>query len=373
MQSPIVQVTPRLPISPVPILLIGAGGIVNDAHLPAYRKAGFPVAGIFDLDQAKARQTAQTFAIPTVYGSLEEMLHHAPTNAVYDVAVPATATLEILSALPDGSGVLIQKPMGENLAAARTIRDLCRAKRFKAAVNFQLRYAPFVLAARHLVDQGMIGDVHDLEVRVTVYTPWHLWKFLEQVRFAEITYHSIHYLDLMRACLGEPRGVYAKTVSHPALPKLHGTRTSIILDYGEWLRATITTNHHHAYGLRHQESYIKWEGSHGSIKATLGLLMDYPQGVPDTFEICLADNEHAPVWQSIPIAGTWFPDAFIGTMASVMCAVEGSADDLPTSVEDAYCTMALVDAACRSSESGATPIAVEESLAVVSPQSPGEE
>jgi predicted dehydrogenase len=178
---------------------------------------------------------------------------------------------------------------------------------------------------------------------------------LEQVPFAEITYHSIHYLDMMRACLGEPQGIYAKSVSHPATPKMHGSRTNFLLDYGEWLRATITTNHHHKYGLKHQESYIKWEGSKGAIKAKMGLLMNYPTGVPDDFEVCVLE-EGEPVWQSIPIDGSWFPDAFIGTMASVMRFVEGSADSMPTAVEDAFRTMALVDAACRSSETGATPI-----------------
>ena len=35
-----------------PIVIIGAGDIVRDAHLPAYRKAGFPVAGVFDVRAA---------------------------------------------------------------------------------------------------------------------------------------------------------------------------------------------------------------------------------------------------------------------------------------------------------------------------------
>lgn len=207
----------------------------------------------------------------------------------------------------------------------------------------------------------MIGEVHDMEVRVTVFTPWHLWKFLEQVRFAEILYHSIHYLDLTRAFLGEPSGVYAKSVSHASTPKMHGSRTNFILDYGQWLRATITTSHHHAFGLKHQESYIKWEGSKGAIKAKMGLLMNYPAGVPDEFEYCVLEGEKEPIWQSVAIAGSWFPDGFIGTMASVMRCVEGSADFMPTSVEDALHTMALVDAACRSSEQGAIPVSMSNS------------
>lgn len=47
-----VNQAPALPQSPRPIVLIGAGGIVRDAHLPAYAKAGFDVAGVYDLDKA---------------------------------------------------------------------------------------------------------------------------------------------------------------------------------------------------------------------------------------------------------------------------------------------------------------------------------
>ena len=47
------------PQNPRPIISIGAGGIVRDAHLPAYRKAGFPVVAITDLDQSKAEGLAK--------------------------------------------------------------------------------------------------------------------------------------------------------------------------------------------------------------------------------------------------------------------------------------------------------------------------
>ena len=32
-----------VPSAPRPIVIVGAGGIVSDAHMPAYRKAGFAV------------------------------------------------------------------------------------------------------------------------------------------------------------------------------------------------------------------------------------------------------------------------------------------------------------------------------------------
>src|SRR4029079_11882612 len=61
-----------IPRSPRPIVIIGAGGIVRDAHLPAYRLAGFPVHGICDLEPERARALAQQFEIDRVFASSEE-------------------------------------------------------------------------------------------------------------------------------------------------------------------------------------------------------------------------------------------------------------------------------------------------------------
>ena len=45
-----------LPRAPRPIVIVGAGGIVNDAHLPAYRLAGLPVALAYLLFQRRVTQ-----------------------------------------------------------------------------------------------------------------------------------------------------------------------------------------------------------------------------------------------------------------------------------------------------------------------------
>jgi predicted dehydrogenase len=348
---------PVLPHPVRPVVIVGAGGIVKSAHLPAYRLAGFPVVSLHDLDLGKARVLAAEFGIPRVCGTLAEAVATAPADAVFDVAVPASALTGVLSALPDGAPVLIQKPFGEDLAQARTLQALCQRKRLRAAVNFQLRYAPCIAAARRLIAAGAIGDLHDIEVRVTVHMPWHLWTFLDGLPRVEILYHSVHYIDLVRSFLGEPRGIYAKTVKHPRTVRLASTRTNIALDYGDLLRANITTNHGHDFGRDHAESYVKWEGTRGAIKARLGLLLDYVHAEPDALEMCQVDAAGIPVgWRAIPLEGNWYPHAFIGTMASVMRFANGETTELPTRVEDAFRTMSVVEAAYESSAHGATPI-----------------
>ena len=60
-----------LPSAPKKIVIIGAGGIVSDAHLPAYKKAGFEVLGIFDPQRDKADKCAKDFNIQKIYSSEE--------------------------------------------------------------------------------------------------------------------------------------------------------------------------------------------------------------------------------------------------------------------------------------------------------------
>ena len=342
----------QLPSEKRPIYVIGAGGIINTAHLPAYRIAGFNVQGIFDIAPGKAKAVAEKFSIPHVFTALKEMLAHSPGNAVFDVAVPGSQTIPILEQLPKGTAVLLQKPMGENYDEAKQVLQLTQKKKMLAAINFQLRYAPYILAAKKIIKNGSLGELNDIEVNVNVYTPWHLWDFLVASPRVEILYHSIHYVDLIRNLLGDPRSVYAKTTKHPSMQQLASVRSNIIMDYGEMIAANILTNHCHNYGTPKQQSYIKIEGNKGAIKINFGALIDYPRGAADSFEYVLLEEGKDPQWQQMHIEGSWFPHAFIGSMAQLMLAAEGSITRPDNSAEDCIYTMACVEAAYLSSERG---------------------
>ena len=266
-----------MPSAPRPIVIVGAGGIVRDAHLPAYRKAGFDVAGLFDLQPSRAQALADEWGIPAVFGSVEEA---AAQDAVFDVAAPPVAHQAILAALPVGASVLLQKPMGLNLAEASAIRDVCRERRLNASVNFQLRYSPMMLAIADAIRRGDLGELVEIEVHINLVTPWHLFPHLNPNPRVEIVSHSIHYLDAIRALAGDPTSVFARSFGHPS-SGLADTRTSMILDYGRPLRVLLSINHHHDFGRKFQDASFRVEGTKGAAMANLGLLLDYPAGEPD--------------------------------------------------------------------------------------------
>lgn len=340
---------PTIPHKTYPIYIVGAGAIMRNAHLPAYKLCGFTVKGVTDTNLEAAQSLANDFEIPLVTLGLSELVRNAEHPCVFDLAVPASAVAECLELLPDGAAVLIQKPLGETLEQAKTILSICEKKNLKAAVNFQLRYAPYSLALQDALNQGLLGEILEVDVKVRVHTPWALWSFLEKSPRMEIVYHSIHYLDFIRCLLGNPHGVKANTIKHPASPKLHSSRSAIILDYGPNCRAEVVTYHAHNYGPKHQQSEIMIEGTKGAACFQMGLNMNYPQGYEDFLHINLGDS-----WQEIPLEGSWFPHAFRGTMASMMHWLEDESKIPSTNVHDAFQTMALVEAAYQNAESPGT-------------------
>jgi predicted dehydrogenase len=344
------QSWPR-PSAPRPIVVIGAGSIVRDAHLPVYKRLGFAVAGIFDVNSKASHERAAAFAIPRVFESIDEAA--SMRGVVFDVAIPPQNIASVLEQLPSGAAVLIQKPMGRDLDDARRIVAICRERRLSAAVNFQLRFAPNMLAVRDALERGVFGEVLDVEVRINLHTPWNYWAFLKGVPRLEVLMHSIHYLDLIRSLIGEPRGVYCKGVRHPGMPDYSDTRTSIVLDYGDTIRGSLTMNHAHTFGGQHEMSQLKLEGTRGAAIAKMGVNLNYPAGEPDALEIVSEDSNG---WSGIALRGSWFLEAFEGPMSNLQRFVAGEDSKLVSGVEDAIRTMALVEACYESSARGATPI-----------------
>ncbi len=340
----------ELPAVSRKIVCLGAGGIVIDAHLPAYRAVGLEVAGVFDIDATRARRTA-TLANAIAFESLDAAL--AMPGVVFDLAVPPQAMESILSRLPEGSAVLLQKPFGRDLAEATRLLSIIRTRNIVAAVNFQLRFAPSMLALRDLIAQGTLGQIVDCEVSLHCAMPWENWPFMAQYARMELLMHSIHYLDVVRHLLGEPRGVWAQTVAHPDARQLASSRSAVILNYGEEIRALVASNHHHRFGAAQQRSELRVEGTRGAAIVQMGVNLDYPRGLPDTLQVHAAQSEG---WQSIPLRGSWFPEAFEGPMCNLQRYLAGEDEFLVSSAQDAWKTMALVEACYASSATGATPI-----------------
>lgn len=309
---------PRLGDRRLRTAIVGAGDIVRSGHLPAYRKAGFPVQGIYDLDPQKARETAALFGIETVYDSLAALLAD-PEADIVDIAVPASAQKAIVAeAVRHGKHLLCQKPLCDVYRDAVEMVEMAEAAGVTLAVNQQMRWAPLVASCRDLIARRWIGEPHYVHFHEAVDTPLHTWPWLMASGQFDLMYHSIHYLDAIRCLLGMPASVYASLSRYPGDRMRPETRCLVILEYADDRRALLSTNHR----LQTDDPYadVRIEGPDGVIKGTIGLSFDYPRGRPDTLEYC--SRVHYPdQWFRHTIRDLWIPDAFIGSMNELQLAL----------------------------------------------------
>src|SRR5438128_3526951 len=92
---------------------IGAGFIMRDCHLVAYRQAGFNPVAMASRDPARARAVAEARGIPRCHETVAELLADESVE-VLDIAVPPAVQPAILRAALEHAGqlrgILAQKP-----------------------------------------------------------------------------------------------------------------------------------------------------------------------------------------------------------------------------------------------------------------------
>ena len=328
--------------------ICGAGGIVDGAHLPAYKKAGLEVVAIFDTDHAKAQDVAKRHGISTVYKTLAELLADAKVEIV-DIAVPAAAQPEIFAQVAAAKKhILAQKPFATTVSAGEAMVKQAKDAGIIAAVNQQLRFEEGVAAAHKMVELGWIGTVSNFSINVNLITPWELWPWAKDLERLEVMLHSIHYHDLIRWFLGDAKTVFCAAGRTAGQFPKGETRTISTALYKSGVTSLVHANHVNRGGDNYAEYRI--DGDKGSIRGTLGLLYDYPNGRVDTLEV---NSQVVPTdgWMPYPVTTRWFPDAFIGTMGSVMDAISTGAP-LRASVADNIGTLKMVEALYKSMDSG---------------------
>ena len=295
--------------------IVGAGQVVNGAHLPAYRKGGLSVAGIFDRDRAKAEATAGRFGVEKVYGSLEELLDD-PRVDIVDVAVPGVEQKRIaLAAAGRGKHLLCQKPLAASVDDGREIVAAAKANGVQLAVNMNGRWDPALRAAKSLIEDEFMGAPRFVRFEVNG-GGWPSTGWISAGRHMAILYNMIHCIDFLRYCFGEPERVSATDISFPE-EKPPGDRMAIItMEFPEHLRGLVIQDCYSSASPARW--FFQFEGTEGVIEGEPGW-HEYPNPRPSTLR--LASRRWDWTWATPKLAGCWLPDGWLGTMTALQQAV----------------------------------------------------
>lgn len=345
---------PALPVLPrlekpdrYGIALIGAGAIVNAAHLPAYHKAGFRVEGIMDLDRQRATQAASRFGLGKIYSTVDELAADEAVQIV-DIAVPPQAQEMILPGIVrSGRHVLCQKPLAETVASAQQLVRVAHEAGMFLAVNLNLRWCPAIRALRHLLGQGLLGQLTSASFQVNFCETWETWPWLQNSRQLLVLYDAIHLVDCLRYLFGEPDTVFAVGSRTSSQRVLGETQVVMVFRYSAGFTAFI----HDSSNNWAQDTYAEFrvEGTNATAKGILGGWYDYPIGRADQIEF--VTRECPDEWIRHDLAGRWVPDAFAWSMAEIMESVSSNRSPL-TSGQDHIKTLQLVEAIYQSMETG---------------------
>lgn len=331
-----------------PVAIIGAGSIVEVAHLPAYRALGLDVLGIYDVDTERASRLAADHGIRTVYPDLAALVAD-PAVEVVDIAVYPWDQPEIAHRmLAAGKHLLCQKPLALDRSTAQALIADAETRGLSLVVNQQLRYDEGIAATKAMIDAGWIGTPTTVTFDMHIYTPWESWAWVAAAERLDLTYHTIHYLDAVRHLIGDPVWAWGTQTRVPGQAEKGEMRSISVLGYPGETRALLHTFHRNVDGDPH--ATFRVDGTGGSIRGTLGLLYDYPDGRPDTLEV-VSTVLPTDGWVPYPVTTRWVPDAFRGPMAALMAEI-GGGPPAPTRGRDNLITLHLIDALYRSSDGG---------------------
>jgi predicted dehydrogenase len=354
---------------PLPVGVIGAGWIVRECHLPAYRQAGINVVGIASRRPEHAEDLARDHGCRAA-GSWDELVGWTQVE-ILDIAYPPDKQPSvILEACRHGDhirGILAQKPLAPDLVTATAVARAAEAAGIALAVNQNMRYDQSIRALKALLDDGRFGRL--LFAQINMHAPVTWMEYARHYDRKAMLIMSIHHLDCFRYLFGEPERILA-TVGGPATAPDGGPDESAayILEYAGGMRAMGIDDCHSWADIG-----ISWrvEGTAGIAKGTIGW-PDYPWGSPSTLDFVASD---APArWFSPRWSERWFPDAFAGTMGALLRhVVEGAPLDIGG--QDNLATMALLEAAYRSASEhrAVSPNELSVPAASSSPGSPRDE
>ena len=327
---------------------IGSGFVMADCHLVAYRTSGFNPVAIASRRIEQATEVAARHGIEAVYENFHELLLDNRIEVV-DIAVPPDVQLDVIRDVVRHRhirGILAQKPLAANTGDAIEIVKLCREAGVTLCVNQNMRYDQSVRACKSLIDRGEIGECVLATIDMRAIPHWMPWQKRQGWMTCRIM--SIHHLDTMRYWFGDPQRVFA---SFRPDPRTHFPHTDgiglYILEYESGLRCQICDD---VWAGPSREGAaadlgIRWrvEGTKGMARGTIGW-PDYPKRTPSTIDFTTIESSvwHSPRWDEV-----WFPDAFVGPMAELLCAVQSNLEPAMNG-EDNLKTLELVDACYQS-------------------------
>lgn len=318
--------------------LIGCGGITA-LHLKAYRRAGYRVVGLTDLDPTRAEQRrAEFYPRAIVYPTAAELLAQAEIDVVDIATHPEQRGPLIQDALRAGKHVLSQKPFVTDLAVGKRLVAAADRRGVKLAVNQNGRWAPHVSYARQAILAGLLGTVTSVDLAIHWDHNWCAGTPFDQLRHLILYDFAVHWFDMVNCYLAGRRAtrVFASVQATPSQRTRAPLLAHAVIDYAD-AQACLAFRADTRYGAQDRTVIVGTEAT---------LVSSGPNLNEQTVTLYTADGIATP-----RLRGRWFDEGFDGTMSELLCAIEDEREPA-NAARDNLRSLELCFAALASAESG---------------------
>jgi UDP-N-acetylglucosamine 3-dehydrogenase len=179
--------------------IIGAGGIVKAAHLPAFKAVPqVEVVGIADLNKPEALKLAKSFGISHVTDNYLDLTNDTSIDII-DVCTPVQVRLDVIKAAAEnGKNILVEKPLAISLKEAEAIYEVVKKNGVKLNVIQNYRYFPCANKVRERVAKGYLGNVLSIQSSGLTPHPAESTKASWLYHYGGVLYDfSPHLVDLL--------------------------------------------------------------------------------------------------------------------------------------------------------------------------------
>jgi predicted dehydrogenase len=193
------------------VAILGAGYFAG-FHVDGWRRvAGAQPVAVADMDIGKATATGLT-----PYTALAPMLTAERPDILDIVTPPHTHAAAIGTAIDAGvPTVICQKPFCTSLEQAEAMTARAQAAGITLIVHENFRFQPWYRAIRDTIQQGRIGELHQITFRLRTGDGQGPRAYLDRQPYFQkmprflVHETAVHWIDTFRFLMGEATDVYA--------------------------------------------------------------------------------------------------------------------------------------------------------------------
>lgn len=186
--------------------VIGCGGIADRRTLPGMMEANnAELIAVMDTNGEAAEKVKEKYGAKYAFSDMNELLAIDEIEAVYIASPVFCHKAQVEAAAKAGKHILLEKPIGIDIAEAEEIIKICDSAKVKLGVGFMMRYAAYHEKMKEIIAEGKIGKLVSARAEFTCWYPTmdNCWRQDAKLSGGGAMMDmGIHCIDLIRYITG---------------------------------------------------------------------------------------------------------------------------------------------------------------------------